>query len=104
MGVSKFYDQMQEISVCVPVVKFLPEKVDNLQMGLHGLRDRMVQDYVTFEQIEETLRRHQNEVYQKCKEDFDGQMDDFRRSVLSKLPSKDVMQLLGGEMGSLASC
>jgi len=57
---------MQDVSDCMPTIKQLPEKVDGVKHGLYDLKERVVKDYVTYLQIDETLRMHQNEIYKKC--------------------------------------
>lgn len=63
MDVSAFFNTMQDISENMPIIKFLPEKLDHLAFKIKGLRDRVVKDYVTYDQITETLRAHQNSMY-----------------------------------------
>ena len=99
MGVSDFFNQMQDMSESLPTIKTLPEKVDGVRYGLYDLRDRVVKEYVTYNQVDETLRKNTNDIYKKVTDSFEAKLGGLVKEMNLRLPNQEAMRKLNAAVG-----
>jgi hypothetical protein len=79
--------QIEKVQDYIPLMRMLPDKVGSVEIGLDELKDRMVKNYVTFLQVEETIRIHMGEVERRCRDENKKILDQMLKDLNNRIPS-----------------
>ena len=85
------FEKIDNIKGVLPMLKQMPEKVGDLEMDLHDLEERMIQNYVTFNQVEETIRLYTVKIDKKYENMIENSMKEFREEVVAQIPPKALI-------------
>ena len=75
------HDCLDSVKSSLPLLKQLPEKVSDLQFSIQDLTDRMVKNYVTYSQTEETMALALKQYEQKEARKF----EEFKQKMMKEL-------------------
>jgi ABC-type Fe3+-citrate transport system substrate-binding protein len=83
------------------MMKFLPDKVGTVELGLDDLKTRMVKNYVTSIQVEDTIRIHMGDIERRCKEENYKLIEEIKSDINKRMPSSDMISMLNRTSKSL---
>jgi len=86
MGVSAFMNKMDEITQLAPAIKRLPEQYGSVDLDLKNLKERVVNNYVTYLQVQDTMRLFQDDTLKKINSSLEAQMRGLKDQIVADLP------------------
>ena len=86
MGVSAFMNKLDEIAELGPAIKRLPEQYGTVDLEVKNLKERVVNNYVTYLQVEDTMRIFQADTLKQINSKFEQEMRGLKDQLAADLP------------------
>ena len=85
---------IENVQDYIPIIKRLPDKVGTVELGLDDLKERVIKNYVTHLQVEDTIRVHLGDIERRCREENYKIIEDLKKDINKRIPSQEMISMM----------